>query len=143
MGARGRASSGELAGRCAARSLRGGRLGSGVRGGERRRAATCAGAGAAGAPRWSARCVRKQLREAEREQPQKDDGKRRQREAGYQGDHVVVAVERPVPKQVVAEGESGNEDQRSAGHMHTLNGSGDGRGRGGSRRETAAYDRSR
>ena len=54
--------------------------------------------------------------DAQREQPQAGDRQRRQRESGDEREHVVVAVQRPAPQQIVAEGEPGNEDQRPVGH---------------------------
>ena len=55
-------------------------------------------------------------RDAEHQQPHARDRERRQREPRDQSEHVVVAVQRPAPQEVVAEGEPGNEDQRPGGH---------------------------
>ena len=50
-----------------------------------------------------------QAPEAQSEQPHAGDGKRRERQARREGQHDVIAVERPVPKEVVAESESGHD----------------------------------
>ena len=51
----------------------------------------------------------------------------------------MVAVQRPVPQQIIADGEPGNEDQRPVGHKLTLDLFGDGRQTGS---RWGAYDRS-
>src|SRR6202035_2693692 len=118
-GSRDPLSGGDLAGGLRGRSGRRGSLLTRCRGlgGRRLGAAAAPGAGAAEVRGGPARVAGDQPRDVQGEQPQAGDGQRREGQTGDEREHVMVAVERPVPQQIVAEGKSGHEDQRPVGHV--------------------------
>ena len=84
-----------------------------------------------------------QAHQAEHDQPQCRHGEGRQREPGDEREDVVIAVQRPVPEEVVADSEPGHEDQGSWGHGQTLEPNGDRLQPARPGRATDTYDRSR
>ena len=63
------------------------------------------------------------------------------RQAGHESERFVVGAQRPVPQEVVADGEREHEDRRSAGHDQTLKRDGDGLQPRRTRGRAWTYDR--
>ena len=83
-----------------------------------RRVGPCCGVGAGASGREGPRAARgcgDQAGGAQREQPDEGDQERDERHPGDQRDDVVVAVQRPVPQQVVAQGRAARQGPGACG----------------------------